>query len=60
MQARAGRRHRRGLEWCYANGRGVNDGDLMVWNGFIATPFLDHIKEKKNITDGTDIQTIQT
>ena len=54
------------LEWCYANGRRLNEGDIMVWNGFIsklgwndfATPFLEHRKQKEGITDRTDIQTI--
>jgi len=22
------------LEWCYANGRRLNEGELLVWNGF--------------------------
>ena len=54
------------LEWCYANGRRLNDGDIMVWNGFIsklgwndfATPFLEHFKQRENATHRTDIQTI--
>ena len=54
------------LEWCYANGRHLNEGDILVWNGFIsklgwndfATPFLEHSKEKENITHRADIQTI--
>ncbi|HEX8281699.1 MAG TPA: DUF5069 domain-containing protein [Chthoniobacterales bacterium] len=54
------------LEWCYANGRRLNEGDIMVWNGFIAklgwndfaTRFLEHIKHKEKLTDRTDIQTI--
>ncbi len=54
------------LEWCYANGRRLNEGDIMVWNGFIsklgwndfATRFLDHIKQKEKLTHRTDIQTI--
>ena len=43
------------LEWCYANGRRLNEGDILVWNGFIskvgwndfAAPFLEHIKHAK-------------
>ena len=37
------------LEWCYMTGGRLNDGNLMVWNGFIsklgwndfATPFVE-------------------
>ena len=54
------------LEWCYASGRRLNEGDIMVWNAFIsklgwndfATPFLEHIKQKEHIGHRTDIQTI--
>ena len=54
------------LEWCYVNGRRLNEGDIMVWNAFIsklgwndfATPFLEHIKQKEHIAHRTDIQTI--
>lgn len=54
------------LEWCYANGRRLNEGDIMVWNGFIpklgwndfAAPFLEQIKQKEHITRRSDIQTI--
>ena len=54
------------LEWCYNTGRRLNDGDIMVWNGFLsklgwndfATPFLEHSKQKENIVHRTDIQTI--
>jgi gluconokinase len=53
------------LEWCYANGRRLNEGDIMVWNGFIsklgwndfAAPFLEQIKQKEQIADRSDIQT---
>src|ERR1700731_301819 len=24
------------LEWCYENGRQLNRGDLVVWNGFVS------------------------
>ena len=24
------------LEWCYSNGRRLNEGDLVVWNGFVS------------------------
>jgi gluconokinase len=53
------------LEWCYTTGRRLNEGDVMVWNGFIsklgwndfATQFLDEIKEQYQITHRTDIMT---
>jgi len=54
------------LEWCFAKGRRLNDGDLLVWNGFVsklgwkdfATPLLERQKEKYGIADRTDIVTI--
>lgn len=43
------------LEWCYANGRRLNEGDIFVWNGFISklgwrdrvTKFLEKRKRNK-------------
>ena len=54
------------LEWCYENGRRLNKGDLIVWNGFIskfgwndfATPTLERWKKHHGITDRTDIATM--
>ena len=54
------------LEWCYEKGRRLNEGDLMVWNGFasklgwndFATPMLEEQKKKYGITHRTDIVTI--
>jgi Domain of unknown function (DUF5069) len=54
------------LEWCFEKGRRLNDGDLLVWNGFVsklgwrdfATPRLKQQKEKCGIADRTDIVTI--
>lgn len=54
------------LEWCYETGRRLNEGDLMVWNGFasklgwsdFATPMLEEQKKKYGITHRTDIVTI--
>jgi hypothetical protein len=54
------------LEWCYTNGRRLNEGDLVVWNGFVsklgwndfATPVLDEQKQQHGIADRTDIATI--
>jgi gluconokinase len=54
------------LDWCYTNGRRLNEGDLVVWNGFVsklgwndfASPVLDEAKQKHGITDRSDINTI--
>jgi gluconokinase len=54
------------LEWCYAKGRRLNEGDLVVWNGFMskfgwndfATPVLERRKKEMGISDRTDIKTI--
>lgn len=54
------------LEWCYATGRRLNEGDVMVWNGFISklgwndfgTPFLEEAKQEGGLTDRADITTI--
>jgi gluconokinase len=54
------------LEWCYANGRRLNEGDILVWNGFVsklgwndfASPLLEEGKQKCGIPDRTDIVTI--
>jgi hypothetical protein len=54
------------LEWCYANGRRLNEGDLLVWNGFVsklgwndfATSLLEEQKQKCGISERTDIVTI--
>jgi hypothetical protein len=54
------------LDWCFEKGRRLNEGDIMVWNGFasklgwrdFATPMLERQKEKHGISDRTDIVTI--
>lgn len=54
------------LEWCYQNGRRLNEGDMVVWNGFVsklgwndfASATLDEAKQKHGITDRADISTI--
>jgi gluconokinase len=54
------------LEWCYENGRRLNAGDLVVWNGFIsklgwndfATPRLERLKRKFGAEHRTDILTL--
>ena len=45
------------MEWCFENGRRLNAGDVIVWNGFasklgwrdFATPTLKRAKEKASI-----------
>ena len=54
------------LEWCFENGRRLNEGDLTVWNSFMsklgwkdfATPTLERLKQKHGIADRTDIITV--
>ena len=54
------------LEWCYENGRRLNRGDLVVWNGFFAklgwndlmTPLLEEQKRGDGVAHRTDIGTI--
>ncbi|HVF70346.1 MAG TPA: DUF5069 domain-containing protein [Chthoniobacterales bacterium] len=54
------------LDWCYTNGRRLNDGDLVVWNGFVskfglndfASPVLEEAKQKCGAADRTDLNTI--
>ncbi len=54
------------LEWCFEKGRRLNEGDLIVWNGFasklgwrdFATPMLERVKKKHGIFDRDDIVTI--
>jgi gluconokinase len=54
------------LEWCFEKGRGLNDGDLFVWNGFASklgwrdsvTPRLERRKREAGIADRDDIVTI--
>ncbi len=54
------------LEWCYQNGRRLNEGDLLVWNTFMskhgwndfATQTRDRLKQEAGIADRDDIQTI--
>jgi len=54
------------IEWCFEKGRRLNEGDIVVWNGFssklgwndFATPMLERQKRKHGITDRTDIVTI--
>jgi hypothetical protein len=54
------------LEWCYEKGRRLNEGDLMVWNGFSskfgwndhATSTLEKRKKELGVSDRADIQTM--
>jgi len=54
------------LEWCYEKGRRLNEGDLVVWNGFVSklgwndfvTPRLEEQKQEMGITHRTDIATV--
>jgi hypothetical protein len=54
------------LQWCFEKGRPLNQGDFVVWNGFVsklgwcdfATPTLEEAKRKYGITDRADIATI--
>ena len=54
------------LDWCYATGRRLNQGDVMVWNGFIsklgwndfATSSLEDSKQGSGLAARADILTI--
>jgi uncharacterized protein DUF5069 len=54
------------LDWCFEKGRRLNEGDIMVWNGFasklgwrdFATPTLERAKQRAGIADRDDIATI--
>ena len=54
------------LEWCYGKGRRLNQGDMVVWNGFVsklgwkdfATPNLEKGKRECGATDRADVQTV--
>ena len=54
------------LEWCYEKGRRLNEGDMVVWNNFMAkfgwndfaTPTLERLKKEHGITDRSDIVTM--
>jgi len=65
-QVLVGRSDEEILEWCYENGRRLNEGDLVVWNNFIskhgwndfATPVRDRLKKEAGLGERDDIQTI--
>jgi len=54
------------LEWCYEKGRRLNEGDLVIWNNFMAkfgwndfaTPTLERLKKEHGVTDRSDIVTM--
>jgi len=54
------------LEWCFQNGRRLNEGDMIVWNGFVsklgwndfASPVLEEAKQKGGVSDRADLTTI--
>lgn len=54
------------MDWCFENGRRLNDGDLFVWNGFaaklgwrdFASPTLARRKKEMGIENRDDILTI--
>ncbi len=54
------------LEWCYANGRRLDENDVTIWNGFIsklgwndaAAEYLAENKAKAGLSHRDDIQTM--
>lgn len=54
------------FEWCCANGRRPNAGDIVIWNAFVsklgwndfATPTFEHQKLQAGLADRADIVTI--
>src|SRR5438094_4660767 len=55
------------LEWCFETGRRLNEGDLIVWNGFASklgwrdsvAPRLEQGKQEMGIAGRDDIQSIR-
>ncbi len=54
------------LEWCYTNGRRLNEGDLTIWNEFsrklgwndFASDRLRKVKAESGLAHRDDIQTM--
>ena len=54
------------LEWCFEKGRRLNEGDIVVWNGFASklgwrdfmTPRFQELKQAQGVTDRDDIACI--
>ena len=51
------------LEWCFEKGRRMNEGDIVVWNGFASklgwrdfmSPRFQKLKEAQGVADRDDI-----
>jgi len=51
------------LEWCFEKGRRLNEGDIVVWNGFASklgwrdfmSPRFQKLKEEQGVADRNDI-----
>ena len=51
------------LKWCYEKGRPLNEGDIVVWNGFASklgwrdfmSPRFQELKKEQGIADRDDI-----
>lgn len=54
------------LEWCFEQGRRLDETDLFIWNSFVAklgwndvaTPFLQRFKKQSGLGDRDDILTM--
>ena len=54
------------LDWCFEKGRRLNEGDLVVWNGFVsklgwrdfATPRIAEAKAEAGLANRDDIITV--
>jgi hypothetical protein len=54
------------LGWCFEKGRRLNEGDMVIWKGFVsklgwkdfATSMVKEAKQKQGIKDRKDIRTI--
>ena len=54
------------LDWCFERGRRFNEGDLVIWNGFVsklgwrdfATPLIAEAKEEAGLADRDDLITV--
>ena len=54
------------LEWCFEKGRHLNEGDIVIWNGFASklgwrdfmTPRFQELKKEQGIADRDDITCI--
>ena len=54
------------LEWCFEKGHRLNEGDILVWNGFasklgwrdFASSTLERVKQKAGVSHRDDLATI--